>query len=362
MEVVSGLDTTTSLLGVAWRLVNTILKAQGEVRNAKEKTNKLLDTVEKAKFSLRLLQNRPEGQPLWEGLNALLEVLGEELCLALEKVQNNVGSNERRETGNQLVATARSVIGRGASQQNKETLAIIQKLEEVLATLDRQVLYYIGGVAANNQALPRSLPLPHPEHELVARMLSFASRVDEILDLAVAVFLGNSWVDPSNSRKQAVKKPVGIRLNGRKRDAREGGYEIPNRAKVRFSMSVSFDQWYFYVLTSDRWANAEPRVVFPKSANNVTNWLSSKSKRPRIFPSKDLHPGDPISLKVERSAHLPDDKEGEVSIFLVVTTTPLQKDGEHGQITIQEIEQHMTSVGEDELIVKHIPFDILVAK
>jgi len=33
-----------------------------------------------------------------------------------------------------------------------------------------------------------------------------------------------------------------------------------------------------------------------------------------------------------------------------------------GPIKIQDIDQHMTSAAEDELIVKHIPFDILVAK
>lgn len=293
MEVVAAVDATTSLLKLAWGLVNAVLEARGEVTKAHVKTTKLLDTVVKAQSSLRHLRNSLNGQPLWDGLDAHLKELSEELCLAFAKVQKSVTSNERREAGNQLVATARSVIGRGATQQNKETLSIIQRLEVVLANLDREVLYFIGSEVANCRALPAAAaagsvpslpppsPLPHPEHALVTQMLTLASKVDETLTVEVAVFHGNSWIDPDPSSQtkkpqQAVKKPdFRIRLHGRKRDAREGGYEVPSRTKVRFSMSVDYGQWHFYVLTFDSWASAEPRVIFPKlSANNVINLVS----------------------------------------------------------------------------------------
>lgn len=59
----------------------------------------------------------------------------------------------------------------------------------------------------------------------------------------------------------------------------------------------------------------------------------------RVFPNKELHREDPVSLKVERSANLPDDEEGQVSIFLVLTITPLQK-GMVNQYPIQFPSQH----------------------
>lgn len=361
--MLSGLDSTSSLLVLVRRLVDAILQARGEVRNAPEKTSKLLEKVVKVQSSLQRLKRGPGGQLLWNGPEDNLKDLGAVLCLAWEKLQSNVKSNERREAGNLLVATARSLIGRGASQQNRETAAIIQRLDEVLETLDRDVLYFIGGVVAELRALsiPRASPpqLPHDEHELVTRMLTLASESDEILSLKVEVSIGNAWTDPLHSKKQVGRKPVD-RPVGRKRDAREGGYEVSNCTKVRFCMSITYNKWYFYVLTSDRWANAEPRVVFPKSAKCVTNLVPSESKRPvRVFPNKELHREDPVSLKVERSANLPDDEEGQVSIFIVLTTTPLQKDDAHGQrITIQDIERHMDSAG-GKLIVKHIPIDVL---
>lgn len=276
LTVISGLDATTSLLVLVKRLVDAILQARGEVRNATEKTSKLLEKVVNAQTALKRLKKGPDGQPLWSGPSDVLKDLGAVLCLAWEKLQSNLTSNERREAGNQLVATARSLIGRGASQQNRETAAIIQRLDEVLKTLDRDVLYFIGEVAAELRTLsisrPSPLQLPHDEHELVTRMLTLASEDDETLSLKVEVSIENAWIDPLSSKKEVVRKPVGtIRLVGRKRDAREGGYEVSNRTKVRFSMSVTFEKWYFYVLAADPWANAEPRVVFPKSAKCVTN-------------------------------------------------------------------------------------------
>lgn len=43
----------------------------------------------------------------------------------------------------------------------------------------------------------------------------------------------------------------------------------------------------------------------------------------RVFPNSRSERGDPLSLIVDRSRNTPDDEDGHVSVFLVVSTTPL---------------------------------------
>lgn len=271
-DVLGALASINTLLEVVVRLVQAVMQARGAVRDARQKTQELLAKVESSQKCLLQLSQITKGAPLPEVLDSLLRQLANELILAMKKVEKFMDSNERRQSSNLALEAAKSLLGQGVTQQNKKTLAIIQGLEKILKEIDRHVLYFVATKVADPAPC---LPLQFLEHGLVAWMSTLADQNEEGLQLATRICKKNStvWCDPSKSSGSVKKRPV-VRVAGRMRAAREGGHEVPHSTKVRFSMSVAFDRWCFYVLTYDRWEDTEPQVFFPKSGNNINNWIS----------------------------------------------------------------------------------------
>lgn len=271
-EVIGTLASVSTLVTVVSDLVHAILQARVAVRQAPQKTQQLLAKVES---SQKCLLQISQIDPLPEVFETLVRELGSELILAMGKVQQFMDYDTRRQSSSQVLAAAESLFGHGATRQNKKTQAINDGLERILKELDRHVLLFVATtVAVDNTPVPPSLPTPFQEHALVARMSTLADQNDEGLELVTQVCKRGSAVWCHPARLSIRRRPVVVRVGSGMRAAREGGYEVPHSTKVRFAVSVHFDRWCFYVLTYDRWENAEPQVFFPKSGNNVNNWVT----------------------------------------------------------------------------------------
>lgn len=272
-EVIGGVASVSTVVAVISDLVHAILQARDAVRKAPHSTQQLLAKVESSE---KCLLQFSQIDPLPEVFKTLVSQLASELILAMGKVQQFMDSDARRQSSNQALAAANSLFGQGASRQIKTTQAIIDGLERILKDLDRHVLLFVATkVAVGNTPVPPTLPTPpFQEHALVSRMSALADQNDEGLELVTQVCKRGTAVWCHPSRLSMRRRPVLVRVGSGMRAAREGGYEVPHSTKVRFAVSVHFDRWCLYVLTYDRWEDAEPQVFFPKSGNNANNWVT----------------------------------------------------------------------------------------
>lgn len=143
---------------------------------------------------------------------------------------------------------------------------------------------------------------------------------------------------------------------GRMLKITRGGFEVNNATKLRLTIQVDFaDDWYFYIVFVDISEGSHPELVFPEEAMNSN---SLNRMRKRVFPDLSNYEDDPPNVKLIRSRTSPTDACEQESLYLLIVRNRLHTDDPTREITIQDVQSHLQSLPDSDIIVKNWDFDI----
>lgn len=386
------MDLAVTIFDHAVLLVSEILKARRELHDAPQKLLDLVGQVEVAQVVLnKIRETNSYGE---DSFKKYLNDLGEELMCAQEKVEKYRKRAERRK--GEVLEIAKATFGQGAAKQNQSTESIRERIRKLLEQLNqlvnvetsRQVSNLTETVQHNqlvnidtNQkvsGLSETVKLHHlvnfdtnlkvtslvemtlaqyvrPQSSsasiprLISKLdeLSIASLDEE--DCTVNVEIANSHTSDFHTPLVEMQSSSSSGDEGTRRAAKKGGYEIANFTKVKFSIEVEEDR-YFYVIVYDATEATEPSLFFPESTS-MKNKLTSKFKR--SFPDPIKFGSDPLSLVMEKSERLGANGIGRQNVYILLSCNNLHSDNTK-HLQLRDIEGNI----DDGVFVKQFIFDI----
>eukprot|EP00250_Pteridium_aquilinum_P004423 c14634_g1_i2 orf=219-1388(+) len=374
-------------------LVGEILKARRELHNAPQKLLALVQQVEHAQVVLLKVQQSGAHEEV--AFQNCLRDLGEQLLCAQDKLHKY--TQQAQKPKNEVLEIAKSSLGQGAAKQNQKTEALRERIRTLLeqlnqllsaktgcqlitlseavdhshsvntdtntkiTVLSKRVVLLQGVMDDTNlkvTTLEKALSQHtlHPKTALVVvpplilklNKLERACCDDEECTIVLEICEDNAHHFHPPLEEMDHNIAVGIE-DRNQRAAEKGGYQIANRTKVRFTMDVEENR-YFYVIMYDALEDSDPSLYFPEYASDK-NQITRMFKR--VFPDHTRFRCDPPHMVISKSGHLSTDAIGRHNIYIVLSRSKLHSDtGE--QLPLRDIIDNI----EDKDFVRRFVFDI----
>ncbi|KAJ7560339.1 hypothetical protein O6H91_04G125200 [Diphasiastrum complanatum] len=348
-------------------LVTQILTARSELQDAPRKVLDLVDVVETAEVRLNKL--RETDLPAELSFRKCLQDLGTELVSAQEKVEKYKRKQAQRK--NEALEIAKAAFQQGVVKQNRETESIRERLRKLLEQLDQLLtvdsnlkITSLSTTTLDSNAKLTTLsetvemtlklvrpPLPAtPVLVSLLDQLAILSLDDEEceVDLEIASSHTSDFQAPLVELQRLSSQEI-IKDDGNRRAATEGGYEIANSSKVRFSIKVEEDRC-FYVIVYDATEATEPSLFFPLSTS-MKYKVDSNFKRK--FPDPVKYRSDPLSMVIEKSERLGTDGVGRQNVYILLSCSKLHPDNLK-LVNLGDIEENI----DNEVFVRKFIFDV----